>query len=347
MATSFAYCRLDQVDELIAFIRDHWSSGHILAKSRAFLDWQHRDEAQDRYNFLLASDSKAGIVGVLGFIPSSRYDSTFTGRDETIWLTTWKARPDFAHGIGLMLLRGLMSRTAPACIGAVGLNPATRAIYQALGFRTGKLARHFLLNPAVSDWKLAEIPSGFRAAAVKTSAIRRFTRVTEGELGGIVTGLDFGADAAPRRSPTYIINRYLRHPYYKYEVHFAAGANRKAALLVTRLCHHDGASALRVVDAIAAPGILADCGEAFNDLLASTGSEYLDFYSSSHGDALRSAGVENIAEHPGLVLPCYFEPFERSNIELNYSLLGVDGEVAIFKGDADQDRPSRLEETAS
>lgn len=345
MATRFAYCRLNQVDELIAFIRDHWNRDHILAKSRALLDWQHRDETRERYNFLLAMDSEVGIVGVLGFIPTSRYDPALEGQNETIWLTTWKARPAFAHGIGLMLLRGMMLRTAPARIGTVGLNPATRPIYQALGFRTGKLTRHFLLNPAIAAPRLSKIPAGFHAAGAQPGAIRSFALLAESNLAAATDGLNFGPETSPHRSVTYMLNRYLRHPFYRYEAHLAEGPGNKAALLITRLCHHDGASALRVVDAMAAPDILADCGEALRALLANSGAEYLDFYSSGHSDALRRAGLEDVGEHPGLVLPCHFEPFERSNIELNYSLLGAEGEVAIFKGDADQDRPSRLQET--
>lgn len=340
MATSFAYCRLDQVDDLTAFIRDYWNPDHILVKSRAFLDWQHRDEANARYNFLLAMDSNVGIAGILGFIPTSRYDASFAGQDETIWLTTWKVRSDFAHGLGLMLLRGMMMRTAPARIGTVGLNPATRQIYEALGFRTGKLTRHFLLNPAITAPKLADVPAGFeRNPSMASGGIACFAPLTERELLSAASGLDFG-EATPRRSLAYIRNRYLQHPFYSYQAHLAA-RDGKAALLISRLCEHDGASALRLVDILATPDLLAACGEAFASLLTDSGAEYLDFYCCGHANALRRAGLRDLAECPGLVLPGYFEPFERTNVELNYSLLDADGDIVLCKGDADQDRPSR------
>lgn len=344
MATTFAYCRLDQVDDLTAFLRTHWNPEHILVKSRAFLDWQHRDEEKECYNFLLAMDSSAGIVGVLGFIPTSRYDPAFSGEDETIWLTTWKVRDDFARGLGLMLLRGMMMRTAPARIGTVGLNPATQPIYQALGFRTGKLTRHFLLNPAIATPKLATIPPEFARAVAAPGSIDRFALLPEQDLLETGRDLNFGVDA-PRRALPYVLNRYLRHPFYRYQAHLAAGANGKAALLISRLCRHGNASALRLVDVLAAPDILAECSVAFSDLLESSGAEYLDFYCSGHGAALRHAGLRDLAECPGLILPGYFEPFENSNVDLNYSLLGAEGDIVLCKGDADQDRPSRLQET--
>lgn len=347
MATSFAYCRLDQVDELTAFIHDHWSSEHVLVKSRALLDWQHRDAERERYNFLLAEDAGVGIAGILGFIPTSRYDPAFVGLDETIWLTTWKVRSDFAHGLGLMLLRGIMMRTAPARIGTVGLNPATRPIYQALGFQTGKLARYFLLNPDISAPKLAEVPSGLdRTASALPGAIHRFTPLAEQDLVDATRHWDFGAGGAPRRSVIYMLNRYLHHPFYRYQAHLATGVGNKAALLITRLCHHEKASAMRVVDVLAAPGILENCAAAFSEMLATSGAEYLDFYCSGHSDALVRAGLRDLAEYPDLVLPSYFEPFVPSNVDLNYSILNAEDNALLCKGDADQDRPSRLPEVS-
>ena len=44
------------------------------------MDWQHRDDANKRYNFIAARDSENGIVGILGFILASRYDPAFARR---------------------------------------------------------------------------------------------------------------------------------------------------------------------------------------------------------------------------------------------------------------------------
>ena len=47
-----------------------------------------------------------------------------------------------------------------------------------------------------------------------------------------------------------------------------------------------------------------------------------------------------------LVVPHYFEPFVRENIDLNYAIrLRSDTDlnnVRLFKGDGDQDRPSQI-----
>src|SRR6202012_5027683 len=124
-----------------------------------------RDEANRRYNFIAARDAEKGIVGILGFILASRYDPALAGADDTLWLTTWKVRPEFAHGLGLLLLRKLDSVIAPKWIGTVGLNLAKRGIYQALGYQVGTLTRHYMLNGAISRFKLAHVPDVFSAGS--------------------------------------------------------------------------------------------------------------------------------------------------------------------------------------
>src|SRR5687768_1045148 len=101
MKTRIDFCALDAVGELMEFLREHWSANHILARSREVLDWQHRNEAEGRYNFLVARDEGGRIVGVLGFIPSSRYDPSLA-RDETVWLALWKVVQGYSAGLGLL-----------------------------------------------------------------------------------------------------------------------------------------------------------------------------------------------------------------------------------------------------
>src|ERR1700733_3050423 len=113
MTLSVDLCTLEDRCDLMHFIRDYWSATHVLARSQALLDWQHRDEANQRYNFIAARDSEKGIVGILGFILASRYDPALAADAETLWLTTWKVRSDLARGVGLVLLGKLDRMLAP------------------------------------------------------------------------------------------------------------------------------------------------------------------------------------------------------------------------------------------
>jgi hypothetical protein len=107
---------------------------------------------------------------------------------------------------------------------------------------------------------------------------------------------------------------------------------------------HDGRAALRIVDAIADPTALRECGPALRQLLQSSGAEYLDWYASCTDPAFEAAGLREVSDFEGLVLPGHFEPFEQTNVNLNYALSPGIGQTTISKGDADQDRPNQVAE---
>jgi hypothetical protein len=343
MTINLALCSLDDRRDLMTFIRDHWSANHVLARSDALMDWQHRDEGNARYNFMAARDDEKGIVGILGFILASRYDPSLAGNADTLWLTTWKVRPDLAHGLGLLLLRKLDQLMAPKWIGTVGLNLATRGIYQALGYRVDTLTRHYMLNGAIGDFKLATVPDTVgpgpdlgSGATLRELNADNFMASTEG------LGLDDSAQV-PRKSRAYIRGRYLSHPFYSYRAVLVTDGPL-AAICVIRECRFEDASALRLVDFLGAAGAMTRAGAGLQDLLRRSGAEYLDFFCSGMLPELQAAGFRALppAMESPVVLPGYFEPFERSNVELVYSLRGPGDTRIVCKGDADQDRPNLL-----
>jgi hypothetical protein len=342
VSARIAYCALDEVDAFVDFLREHWRADHVLVTDRAVLDWQHRDEDAGRYNVVLAWEGDE-LLGVLGFIPASRYDPDLAADRETVWLTTWRVRDDRASGLGLSMLRWLERALAPRWTGTVGLKSSTRGIYDALGYRTGVLARHFLLHPDRQDCRLADgvddVPRGSRDTGPASTSLLALG-ADELLAATVGMGLDDGP-GAPARTRRHVLARYLEHPFYDYRVHLVTGPSA-AALVVTRVCEYDGARALRLVELVGDPDALA--GAPLVDLVVAADAEYLDAYVVDGADALRAAGMQPLAAHSGLVLPGHFEPFERRNVELAWALKGPAGPgglTIIGKGDADQDRPSR------
>jgi RimJ/RimL family protein N-acetyltransferase len=340
MAAALGVCGLDDAGALMTFVRDEWSARHILANSRALLDWQHRDEAARRYTFVLARGDAGEIVGMLGFIPASRYDPALSGAGDTLWLTTWKVRADRAKGLGLSLLRELSAREPAGWIGTVGLNPATRPIYEALGYRTGKLARHYLLNPEI-EFRLARVPPA--SSPPKLSSGTTLTPIGPSDFLQATDGLGLDdADQIPRKTRAFLYRRYLKHPFYRYDAFLARDGDHHGVVVV-RACSHGGAEALRVVDYLGSPIALARSGRAFDLLLAEYGAEYVDFYCSGLAEELAAAGFRVVDADGELVLPGYFEPFVVRNVDLLFAIKGPPGRLVICKGDADQDRPSQLD----
>jgi hypothetical protein len=113
---------------------------------------------------------------------------------------------------------------------------------------------------------------------------------------------------------------------------------------VFRQCRFEDASALRLVDFLGSANAMTRAGAGLQDLLRRSGAEYLDFFCSGMRPELAAAGFHELppAAASPIVLPGHFEPFERSNVELVYSLRGPGDIPIVCKGDADQDRPNLL-----
>jgi hypothetical protein len=337
-----AYCGLDEADELMAFIRDHWSADHALSRSRRLLDWQHRDEEAGRYNLLLARAESGAIVGMIGFIPSSRYDPSLAAERETIWLTTWRALEGHGAGLGLLLLRDIERRLKPKWIGTVGLNQQIRGIYAAMGYRTGEMIRSYRLNGGLRERRLVlgAVEPPLAPAQARTTTLRRLGTADFAEAVR-----DLGLEASgqePAKTPAQFRTRYLEHPFYDYQVYLAQDGGR-AALIVMRACTHEGATALRWVDFLGDETLLAALGPAVDALLEAQRAEYVDYYHVGDLPALTEAGFARLGPEGDLVLPGYFEPFEPANVRILYALKGGRPEFSLGKGDADQDRPNRID----
>lgn len=325
--------------EIMLFIREHWSKNHILGSSKALLDWQYA--AADHYNFVIGRSRNEGIVGLLGFIPISRYDATLTGSRDTIWLALWKVRDDFTGGLGLRLLFHLQKLHPQSLFGVVGINPAVRGIYAALGFKTGALTRFALVRSDCLEMALATLPDSWSPPkAVVGDTV--FTELDGSNFLERTSGLGLDdSKSSPFKTCAYVHARYLQHPYYTYRAWLATGKQRNG-VLISRMCMYAGASALRIVDFVGDPFVLVGAGAAFESLLHSSGAEYLDFFSTGLSSELASAGLFDAAQVPGLVLPGYFEPFSRRNVELLYALNIQGDQSVVCKGDGDQDRPNEF-----
>ena len=143
------------IEDVVRFIDEHWARGHALVTSRPLLDWQHRN-ADGGYSFVVAR-TDGDVAGILGYIPTSRFDPALAGAN-VVWLTTWKVRHDAAvAGLGLALLQHLAAAEPHVAIGAIGLNPATGPIYQALGYRLGELQHYVLPNVTLRRFELASL----------------------------------------------------------------------------------------------------------------------------------------------------------------------------------------------
>jgi len=340
------FCRDEDIVEVMAFLGEHWAKDHILSRHRPLMDWQHRRE--EGYSFVVARNGE-DLLGVLGFIPTSRYDESLVDRD-TLWLALWKVRDDIGiTGLGLRLYQHLTRNQPSSAIGTLGIHTEVEKIYRILGFETGVMAQHYLLNPRCRRFDLA-IPG----ADVEPRPVYRgkeavsLAPVDHQQLQGLPPDLGVQANRVPIKTPIYFAKRFLDHPSYRYRLYALRRKERALGLIAIRRVEQAGARALRVVDYLGSSEALAKTGSALHRLLEEHEAEYLDIL--SHGlpeECLLSAGLHRLDPDGSTVVPNYFEPFEQRNVKVRFAFKPPTGSsYVLFKADADQDRPNQVPDPA-
>ena len=278
------------------------------------------------------------IAGLLGFIPTSHFDPAIAyWRD--VWLAYVESTARMLTGpaSGLQLLRFLQRAALPAGdMLLVGNNEHVATLYRLLGFELVDLSHYYRANPAKRDFQLL-------AGNVQTCEFETFSNVCAGaagerldEFARVIEGY------SPGKTVEYVRNRYLRHPFYRYEL---VGVWREAspiALAVARKAEAASATAVRIVDLFGREEELACIGPAVDQLIREADAEYADFYGYGFGqESLARAGLLLKAED--VIVPNYFEPFVQANVPIHCAMLRTTADpVRLVRGDSDQDRPNQL-----
>lgn len=346
------FAALQDEPALLDFIRSHWSPQHVFVHAPKVFDWQYCQE-NGRLNMVMAVQGEV-LLGVLGFIPTGRFDRELGDRD--IMLALWKVREDLAPpGLGLRLLKFLQAQLRPRLIGAIGISEAVVPIYKALGYTLDRLHQAAIFPSAAG----ADAPDMRIAAGVPAAAFAPFPASTGGlrlehvppdasaqtriaALSGAIDAL--AADRLPGKSFAYVKERYLDHPFYGYHTGLVWHGETLQSLVFWRRVTCNGAYFLRVVDIIGDAGWLVHGRALLGPVILAEGAEYLDLMQCGTPDEVLQAGGWLSPDWvEGLVLPNYFAPFEARNvtIKLCWKAFGTEAAPHLYRADSDQDRPNQ------
>ena len=345
MTASLGFCQNEDVGEVMRFIRDHWKEDHVLATHRGLFDWQYRNHASDRYNFVLGRrDSDGELLGVLGFIPTERYDPSLAN-DSVVWLALWKVRADAGiTGLGMFLHRYLVDHTDQVCAAVSGLNKVSHRVMAGLGYQPEILDHYYLLNPTIKTFHLAHVPEP--PSDVGPLPLETSLEPANSEL--LLSHSDWAigdrTETLPAKSATYFLHRFIEHPYYDYAVYAVRDKDQLVGLMAVRPIEHDGVRALRIVDYWGSMDGLRGLGGALQSLVVASGAEYIDCVCwGLPEEVMIGGGFARLDIAADTIIPHYFEPFERSNVPTRAAFKAPPGKSFLFfKADGDQDRPNQL-----
>ena len=339
------FCGLNEIDDVVAFLDTYWKKGHVLVKSRLLMDWQHRDVKNDRYNFVLARTKESNeIHALLGFIPTSFFDPSI--ERVLLWGAIWKVRDSVAPtGLGAYLFQYLTSSVPAETWVSFGISEDAKKNNKMMGFKIFPTDNYFFVNSAIRDFKIAAGIEKYQNSQCCDQRDYALAEVSASDYEKISEKSKIFDLAKPYKSKLYYLNRYFKHPYYKYRCFSIKQNDAIKSIFFVRESPANGSNCLRLVEYVGDYADLSNVRGSINKLLESGCYEFIDIITSNVDDAvLESAGFINKTVDPNVVIPNYFEPFVQKNVPMEYSFISLNNNYrcVINKGDSDQDRPSSV-----
>jgi hypothetical protein len=325
---------IDDVDEIMQFINDHWKENHILSQNKGLFLYEYLDN--QRLNFVISKDSDNKINGILGFIKSS-------DQIKDIWCAIWKAvKTDKNPMLGIELLEYLRNSKDFGVLTCNGIAIQTINIYKFLNIYTSYLSHYVILNDNISECKIAKVDNSFSIIKPKFLDSNNFSfrEIFEAELT-----FDFEKykKNIPYKDKSYFVKRYFNHPIYKYKIYGVFFKKNNSALLVTREEKVQKSKVLRIVDYIGEDSDIKFVSKYLYSIIVQNNYEYADFmcYGFDKKQLINAGFFKVDHDTNELVIPNYFNPFVQENTKIYFFADTNQIErVRMVKADGDQDRPS-------
>ena len=331
--------KLNDLNKLRSFISKNWKKNHILSKNKKFLIWQHY--SNNNLN-TAAATIKNKIIGLQMFIPQNHYDAALSKKE--ISLTIFRCIKSTIPGLSVKIFKFNMSKIKPRFVGTTGFSHDMINFHKWQGFKIGLMKHHVAISPFKKKFLISKIPKNIKKIKlINQTNIYKLIKLNNKNKKFFKNSKIY-KNQIPRKSLNFIYKRYVNHVSYKYLIYGLSYKKEIISICVLRIIKKRNNSVIKIVDYIGKDQFLKRYNNLFVDLLKINSAEYIDFYSYGIKEKfILDAGLINRRKFKGLVIPEYFEPFVKKNINLMYGYINkTNSKVKIFKGDGDRDRPNYL-----
>lgn len=323
--------RYEDIPRIMKFIDEHWKKGHIMGNDRTMFEFQHVRNKEVFY--IIAEDDTDGtIYGSMGYIPMMEQEWPCMS---TVMIQSLKNPEN--RMLGEEMARYFEKNMQCYNVFSVRIEERYAAAISAMGGYIRKLNHYYRLGEP-RDFKIAKI-AHYKKIPVKEMGGKLIPLNTFSEFTSLVDLNEIYQDY-PRRSPAYIEHRYYQHPYYDYKLWGIQGKHGIRSALAAREEFTDGARVLRIVDFFGRDVDFSLAGKALDKIISEGDYEYIDFYCYGiETSILQDAGFSLRDDEDENIIPNYFDPFERKNIDLYFYTWFLPG-IHVYRGFGDQDRPN-------
>lgn len=321
----------DDIPKIMKFIDEHWKKGHIMGNDRTMFEFQHVRDKEVFY-IIAEDDIDGSLYGSMGYIPMAEHEWSCMS---TVMIQALKNPEN--RMLGQEMSQYFAKNMHCYNLFSVSIEKRYAAIISAMGGFIGKLNHYYRLGRN-RDFKIAKIADYKKIPIMdmggKLIPLKTFSEFTS------LANLNEIHHTYPRRTPAYIEHRYYQHPYYDYKLWGIQGEQGIRSILVAREEFAEGACILRIVDFLGRDEELSLAGKALDKIITQGDYEYIDFYCYGIEDSiLQDAGFSLRDDKDENIIPNYFDPFERKNVDINFHSWFSRG-IHVYRGFGDQDRPN-------
>lgn len=333
------------IENIMQFIDKYWKKGHIMSCDREYFEYEFKEK--NTVNFIIAIDKSTGnIEAILGFLKSSH-----TQGKVDIWGSIWKVN-DSHHNeplLGIELQKRVDKLAGCRYHNGIGINPHTALPLMRMFFRrnVGKMNQYYMLNENLKEYRIAQINQKIVKEINQEEALILIPINSFEELINRYSIGEHNKKAIPYKDEWYVQKKFFSNPRRKYMVYGIVKSltdKKIKGFIVLRECSYQGSSVLRILDYYGKQENFGRIGGALHDMILANHYEYVDLYTLGFEEKyIQQAGFVKREENSVNIIPNYFEPFEKKNIDIYVQYENEN--TVFFKADGDQDRCNYYEVT--
>lgn len=335
----FKFAKIDDLSRVRNFYKSYWPYKNLITENPNFLLYEFGNNLN--LNFLIAENKKTGFIeSIIGFY---FYSNDPLNKHVCGSMSLVKPKSKFPL-LGVETLRRLKELTN--CVSYCGTNTNVITmlplVKKYLNHHTAKMNHYFILNSEKKSFEIA-IPDGQimnenpnKNNKYNLKPIKNITDIIKSKI------IYKSFKNLPYKSLEYISKKYLLHPIYNYDIYLVIKNNICESIIITRIVNYKNACVLRVIDFIGDYKILPLLDGALNNIIIKNNYEYVDIISNLPCELFQNTLFIDKSKTSSII-PHYFEPFIKKNIEIFYE--SNNDKLYFFKGDADGDRPNIWDNT--
>ncbi len=331
---NFRLAERKDINKIQNFYKEFWPYKTLVIQNEFFFIYEFGNQL--KVNFLLVESKRNKLIeSAVGF-----YQYSNESNEKHICGSLSLVRPKSKYPlIGVETLKRLKSITKSNSYCGTNTNSVTMLplVKKFLSHHIGKMNHYYILNKKFNDFNIAipdltfkkDIKIGVRGLRLKS--IHNLEELISTKI------LYSKFNYIPFKSLEYVIKKYMLNPIYKYSIYSINEDNIPQGLLITRLINAKDSKVIRIIDFIGDINLLPLLDYELAKLINEENLEYIDLVCNLKSELFEKSLFIDKALTAS-VIPHYFEPFVRENIEINYETNKK--ELYFFKGDGDGDRPN-------